>query len=111
MKKSIVLAVLIFILVSCSSSVVPFPPETKESKSACPEEILHLGGTCYSVPKTHDETIAWYEEKAKKDGWTFNITTDDEPFSFILTTKDKKATITFYRQLDEKNTGLLLKTE
>ncbi|MFC0213803.1 hypothetical protein ACFFK0_15330 [Paenibacillus chartarius] len=109
MKKIILLIAFMLILVACSNSVIPLPPEAKESKTACPEEILHLGGTCYSIPKSHNDTVAWYEDKAKKEGWTFNMTTDDEPFSFILTTKDKKATLTFYRQTDEKSTGILIK--
>ncbi|MCQ6559993.1 hypothetical protein [Paenibacillus mendelii] len=111
MKKHIMLVAFMLALVACSGSEIPLPPEAKESKSACPEVILHLGGKCYSVPKSHNETIAWYEEKAKEEGWTFNVMTDDEPFSFMLTIEDKNATITFYRQPDEKSSGFLIKTE
>ncbi|MBD3922253.1 hypothetical protein H8B09_26090 [Paenibacillus sp. PR3] len=103
---------LFLVLVGCSSNtIIPLPPGASQSKSICPEEIVHLGGACYSVPEAHNATIAWYDNKSKEEGWTFNITTDDEPYSYVLITKDRKATITFYRQSDDKHTGLLLITE
>lgn len=108
MTKHILFITIVLGLVGCSNSTIPLPPKAKEFKTACPVEILHLGGTCYSVANSHNETVAWYEDKAKKEKWTFNVTTDDEPFSFVLITHDKKATLTFYRQNDEKHTGILI---
>ncbi|GMK39141.1 hypothetical protein PCCS19_21950 [Paenibacillus sp. CCS19] len=111
MKKCFVLLTILLLVVGCSNTSIPLPPGTSQSKSSCPEEILHLGGTCYSVPHSHNETITWYEDKSIEEGWTFNSTTDDEPYSYVFITKDKKAIITFYRQSEDEHTGLLMKMD
>ena len=47
MKKKLLFIAFMLVLVACSNTAIPLPPEAKESITACPEEILHLGGTCY----------------------------------------------------------------
>lgn len=108
MKKISIVILMLFLIACSSNTVIPLPPNAKKSTSACPKATLQEG-ECFSVPTTHNETIDWYMNKSKDKGWTFNITSDDEPFSYNLIIEDKSIMIYFYRQPGEQSTGLLVK--
>lgn len=110
-KYLLLILTLILLSTACTNTVEPLPPEAKKTNTPCTESALQLGGTCYSAPTSYNETITWYENKAKNENWTFKSLTDDEPFSFLLATNDMKATLILFRQADDKTTGILIRTE
>jgi len=112
MRKCLISAAFLFLLAACStSSDLPLPPEAEASETACPEEALQFGGSCYVVAVNQKDAMTWYERQAGEGKWTLSSVTNDEPFTFILSSGNKKTAITFYRQPDDENrTGLLIKS-
>jgi len=108
-----VAAVILFLHAACStstSSEAPLPPGAETSETACPKEALQFGGSCYVAAGKLKDAMTWYERKAEEGRWTLSSVTDDDPFTFILSSGDRKTAITFYRQPDDENrTGLLIK--